>query len=81
MYTHLNSALLRSIEIQKLNTNDGEISADILNKYSELSPEKQASPDFIYGKECFNVLELRHTADDSVVDAYLPENIVNFVWR
>ena len=78
MYTHLNSALLRSIEIQKLNTNDGEITADILNKYSELSPEKQQSPDFIYGKECFNVLELRYTADNSVVDAYLPANIVKY---
>lgn len=78
MYTHLNGALLRSIEIQKLNTNNGEIKADILNKYSELSPEKQANPDFLYGKECFNVLELRYTADDSVVDAYLPENIVKY---
>ena len=78
MYTHLNGALLRSIEIQKLNTNNGEITADILNKYSELSPEKQASPDFIYGKECFNVLELRYTADNSVVDAYFPENIVKY---
>ena len=78
MYTHLNSGLLRSIEIQKLNTNDGEISADILNKYSELSPEKQENPDFIYGKQCFNVLELRYTADNSVVDAYLPENIVKY---
>ena len=78
MYTHLNSGLLRSIEIQKLNTNNGEITADILNKYSELSPEKQANPDYIYGKECFNVLELRYTADNSVVDAYLPENIVKY---
>ena len=78
MYTHLNGALLRSIEIQKLNTNNGEISADILNKYSELLPEKQASPDYCYGKECFNVLELRYTADNSVVDAYLPENIVKY---
>ncbi|MDD4000209.1 MAG: hypothetical protein PHX62_04875 [Bacilli bacterium] len=67
-YTHLNSRLLRSIEIQKFNDQGGTASISLLNKYSALSDEKQKDPDFIYGKKCFNVMEVRDNQE--VVDAY-----------
>lgn len=78
MYTHLNSKLIRSLEIQKFNDNNGEVTMDILNKYDELTPEKQAKPDYIYGKPAFNVCEMRMTSDNSVVDQYLPDNIYKY---
>lgn len=67
-YTHLNSALLRSIEIQKFDDQGGTATIDLLNKYSELSPEKQAAPDPIYSKIAFNVMEIRD--NDEVQEIY-----------
>ena len=78
MYTHLNSKLIRSLEIQKFDDNDGEVTMDVLNKYDELTPEKQANPDFLYGKQCFNVCEMRLTSDNSVVNGYDPEMIYKY---
>jgi hypothetical protein len=72
MYTHLNSTLLRSLEIQKFNDQEGAATITLLNKYSALPEEKQANPDFIYGKRCFNVMEIRENGD--LVDAYYYEN-------
>ncbi len=72
-YTHLNSSLLRSIEIQKFNDQNGTATIDLLNKYKDLSAEKQADPDHVYGKKCFNVMEIRQ--DGTVVDGYFFENV------
>lgn len=72
-YTHLNSSLLRSIEIQKFNNQNGDASISLLNKYSTLSKEKQEDPDFIYGKKCFNLMEIKN--NNEVVDGYFHENI------
>ncbi|XMB73058.1 hypothetical protein RJI07_03880 [Mycoplasmatota bacterium WC30] len=63
-YTHLNSKLLRSLEIQKFDDQGGTATIDLLNKYSELSSEKQSNPDLVYGKIAFNVMEI---LDDGVV--------------
>lgn len=78
MYTHLNSGLLRSIEIQKFDDNDGEVTIDILNKYSELDEEKQANPDFVYGKKCFNVIEIKNATTNEAVDGYFADNTVKY---
>lgn len=72
MYTHLNSSLLRSLEIQKFNDQGGSAEISLLNKYSELPVEKQENPDPVYGKKCFNVMEIRDGGE--VVDAYYYEN-------
>jgi hypothetical protein len=72
LYTHLNSSLIRSIEIQKFNDQEGTASVTLLNKYSELSTEKQADPDFVYGKKAFNVMEIKD--NDEVIDGYFFEN-------
>lgn len=78
MYTHLNSGLLRSIEIQKFDDNDGEVSIDILNKYSELDHDKQANPDLVYGKKCFNVIEIKSTSTNEAIDGYFADNTVKY---
>lgn len=78
MYTHLNSGLLRSIEIQKFDDNDGEVTIDLLNKYSELTAEKQQKPDLVYGKECFNVVEIKNANTNEVVDGYFADNTVKY---
>ena len=80
MYTHLNSGLLRSLEIQKFDDNNGEVTIDILNKYSELDPEKQQNPDFVYGKKCFNVIEIKDATTGEVVDGYFADNTVKY-WK
>ena len=67
-YTHLNSVLLRALEISKFDDQDGNATIDILNKYTELSPEKQLNPDFVYGKIAFNVMEIRE--NDVVQEIY-----------
>lgn len=72
-YTHLNSSLLRSIEIQKFNNQGGKASISLLNKYSDLPTEKQVDPDFIYDKKCFNVMEIKD--NNEVVDGYYFENV------
>lgn len=72
LYTHLNSKLLRSLEIQKFDDQEGTADIHLLNKYSELSAEKQADPDYIYSKKAFNVMEI--TDNDEVVDGYYYEN-------
>lgn len=72
-YTHLNSSLIRSIEIQKFNNQGGSASISLLNKYNDLPAEKQVEPDFIYGKKCFNVMEIKDNGD--VVDGYHFENV------
>lgn len=77
-YTHLNSVLLRSLEIQKFNDHDGEVEINVLNKYSELSPEKQQNPDLIYGKKCFNVVEIKNKTTQEVIDAYHFENTYKY---
>ncbi|MDD4166928.1 MAG: hypothetical protein PHN29_07900, partial [Endomicrobiaceae bacterium] len=75
MFTHLNSSLLRSIEIQKFNDQEGSASICLLNKYDDLTKEKQEEPDYIYGKKCFNVMEIKD--NNETVDGYFFENI----WR
>lgn len=72
MYTHLNSKLLRSIEIQKFDDQGGTAEINLLNKYSTLSAEKQANPDIIYGKKCFNAMEIKDNGE--LVDGYLHTN-------
>jgi hypothetical protein len=72
-YTHLNSSLLRSIEIQKFNDQNGTASISLLNKYQDLPAEKQQNPDPVYGKKCFNVMEIRQ--NETVVDGYYYENV------
>ena len=71
-YTHLNSMLLRSIEISKFNDQGGTAEINILNKYEDLSPEKQANPDLVYGKQVFNTVEIRDNSE--LVDAYYHVN-------
>lgn len=72
MYTHLNSTLLRSIEIQKFNDQGGTAEITLLNKYADLPQEKKEDPDSVYGKKCFNVMEIRDNGE--VVDGYYFEN-------
>ena len=72
-YTHLNSSLLRSIEIQKFNDQNGTASISLLNKYQDLPAEKQQNPYPVYGKKCFNVMEIRQ--NETVVDGYYYENV------
>lgn len=67
-YTHLNSALLRSLEIQKFDDQGGTATIDLLNKYSELSAEEQLNPEPVYGKRAFNVMEIRD--NDVVQEVY-----------
>ncbi len=71
-YTHLNSTLLRSLEIQKFNNQENKATITLLNKYAALPEEKQIDPDFVYGKKAFNVMEIRD--DGEVIDGYYFEN-------
>lgn len=71
-FTHLNSTLLRSIEIQKFNDQNGAASIELLNKYDELPADKQKKPDPVYGKEAFNVMEIKENSE--AVDGYYYEN-------
>ena len=73
MFTHLNSILLRGIDIAKFNNQGGSAQLNVLNKYSELSGDKQLNPDDVYGKQVFNLLEIK---DGGVaVDGYLHTNV------
>jgi hypothetical protein len=71
-FTHLNSTLLRSLEISKFNDQNGTASITLLNKYSDLSPDKQLDPDPVYGKKAFNVMEIKD--NNEVIDGYLYTN-------
>ncbi len=68
-YSHLNTGLLRSIEITKFDDQGGTATAELLNKYSELSEDKKTNPDLIYGKTAFNTLIVRDGGVD--VDLYM----------
>ncbi len=75
-YTHLNSTLLRSLEISKFNDQGGTATITLLNKYETLPFEKQIDPDPVYGKKAFNVMEIRENG--AVVDGYLHTNTWKF---
>lgn len=71
-YTHLNSTLLRSLEIAKFNDQDGSAVINILNDYNELTDEKKLNPDLIWTKPVFNTIEIKD--NDELVDAYYYQN-------
>ena len=71
-YTHLNSTLTRGIEIGKFDDQEGTASIELLNKYSELTPEKQIDPDPVYGKQIFNVIQIKQNG--TPIDGYLHTN-------
>lgn len=75
-YTHLNGKLLRSLEIQKFDDQDGSAMISLLNKYEDLSDEKKQNPDYVYGKQAFNAMEIIDNGD--VVDGYLPEMLAKY---
>jgi len=75
-YTHLNSTLLRSLEISKFNDQGGTATITLLNKYDDLPLEKQLDPDPVYGKKAFNVMEIRENGE--VQDGYLFTNTWKF---
>ncbi len=72
-YTHLNASLLRAIEIQKFDDQGGSAEVNVLNKYNELTPDKQIDPDLVYTKKVFNAFEIKD--NDEVIDIY--ENFEN----
>ncbi len=71
-YTHLNSTLLRSLEISKFNDQNGTAEINILNDYDELTPEKRLNPDLIWTKPVFNAIEIKD--NNELVDAYFYQN-------
>ncbi|MGI6770886.1 MAG: hypothetical protein ACOX5Y_00470 [Acholeplasmataceae bacterium] len=68
-YSHLNTGLLRSIEITKFDNQGGTATAELINKYSALPEAKKTNPDPIYGKIAFNALRVRDNNED--VDLYM----------
>ena len=71
-YTHLNSVLLRSLEIAKFNDQDGKASISILNKYDDMSESERENPPLIAGKQIFNTIEIKEEGE--LVDGYLHTN-------
>jgi len=67
-YTHLNSSLLRTIEIQKFNDQEGTADVEILNKYSSLSEAEKLAPPLVFGKTVFDTIHI--TDNEETVDIY-----------
>lgn len=71
-YTHLNSTLIRSLEISKFNDQGGTAEINILNDFDKLPIEKKLNPDPIWTKQVFNAIEIKDNGE--LVDAYYYEN-------